>query len=679
MIQNFYTLPDLVDLALKVPEIGSVNFNILHTVLQTLIAELRLHNVRPWCHIENPILAKSALTKAKLKGETIAKEFGAEESIGTERPPPQTPQPVAKQKVEETPSKSEEKIEKQTEESVLPTTDEETVSEEIEKPPQTETAKEDLPAEESTEQKTSEAPEEKEREEPKKEPPEEHPERKDETPKSRREAAGWDDVSQELKTHRKSLHVEEGSKAKTTQDLRQVKDAWRYTQLDTRVTATEEGMMREARRRPDNNLFSVKTTGGITAEDFENLEDRVEELEDARVVFDEDHLKLSDVDKTQKVMVEEFEEIKALGGEIKEMKVEIAAKADMQEMVEALALKGDLELVNTKVDQTEFETAIEELGEAIGLLGIKFQKKNEEWEERAADVWRALDGKMSRDIFDEAVLKINSRLTALLYGLKKIKKVVENLLYPDASGVTSECIDPKQMYKGPGNISDESDDKESFLRNVSDAYAKLPTHDEPPFCASPDTIISIPFSTSTYRSSPEEPFPDVRPNLRVGPINEKADHRETDKLKGRSQVPKLPQINNQETGHSSSKQRQEIEFSVPKVRAKQQHRELIFTKKMLSRFQREGKLPEMKPQPPSIQQTSPSMPPKEKKISASTDIITDSAGNLQSFAPMRLIQDPLRREIILSPPETNRQYKPTTILAPLSTGTSSYKDYSSTS
>ncbi|KAF8764020.1 hypothetical protein HNY73_022143 [Argiope bruennichi] len=367
-----------------------------------------------------------------------------------------------------------EKIEKQTEESVLPTTDEETVSKEIEKPPQTETAKEDLPPEESTEQKTSEAPDEKEREEPKEEPPEKHPERKDETPKNRREAAGWDDVSQELRTHRKSLHVEDGSKAKTTQDLRQVKDAWRYTQLDTRVTATEEGMM------------------------------RVEELEEARVVFDEDH-------------------------------------------------KGDLELVNTKVDQTEFETAIEELGEAIGLLGIKFQKKNEEWEERAADVWRALDGKMSRDIFDEAVLKINSRLTALLYGLKKIKKVVENLLYPDASGVTS------------------------FLRNVSDAYAKLPTHDEPPFCASPDTII---------------------------------------------------------------RQRQEIEFSVPKVRAKQQHRELIFTKKI--------------------------------KISASTDIITDSAGNLQSFAPMR-------REIILSPPETNRQYKPTTILAPLSTGTSSYQDYSSTS
>ncbi|GFR15474.1 uncharacterized protein TNCT_371451 [Trichonephila clavata] len=97
-------------------------------------------------------------------------------------------------------------------------------------------------------------------------------------------------------------------------------------------------------------------------------------------------------------MVKEFVEIKALGGEIKEMKHEISSKANSDDMEAALALKGDLALVNTKVGILEFETAIEELGEAIGLLGIKFQRKNDEWEERAAELWRGVDSKMSRDV-----------------------------------------------------------------------------------------------------------------------------------------------------------------------------------------------------------------------------------------------------------------------------------------
>ncbi|GBM39097.1 hypothetical protein AVEN_190231-1 [Araneus ventricosus] len=63
----------------------------------------------------------------------------------------------------------------------------------------------------------------------------------------------------------------------------------------------------DARRKP----------GGVSAAELEGLEERVEELEEAREVFEEDHLKLSDVQKTQKEMVEEFEEIKALGSEIK--------------------------------------------------------------------------------------------------------------------------------------------------------------------------------------------------------------------------------------------------------------------------------------------------------------------------------------------------------------------------
>ncbi|GIY65919.1 hypothetical protein CEXT_803231 [Caerostris extrusa] len=199
-------------------------------------------------------------------------------------------------------------------------------------------------------------------------------------PKSRREAAGWDDVTEEIKVHRKSVAAASDEKVPETKTIQQVKQAWNYTTLDTRIAATEEGMMRltdiidmiadkirkaEARRKP----------GEFSVADMELLEERVEELEEARAVFDQDHLILKDTFEKQKEMETEFVEIKQLGGQIEEMKTEISTKADAEEMEEQLALKGDLSLLMTKVDYLEFETAIDELGEAIGLLGIKFMRK----------------------------------------------------------------------------------------------------------------------------------------------------------------------------------------------------------------------------------------------------------------------------------------------------------------
>ncbi|GFV72202.1 uncharacterized protein TNCV_995741 [Trichonephila clavipes] len=104
MLQNVYNLADLLDLALKVPEVGAVNFNILHTVLLTIINELRLHNVRPWVHIENPVLAKSALTKAKLeqKDSKIFKDIVNRLMVPVEEPP-------KPEKIEEAPPTSKER------------------------------------------------------------------------------------------------------------------------------------------------------------------------------------------------------------------------------------------------------------------------------------------------------------------------------------------------------------------------------------------------------------------------------------------------------------------------------------------------------------------------------------------------------------------------------------------
>ncbi|GBO05211.1 hypothetical protein AVEN_151067-1, partial [Araneus ventricosus] len=43
-----------------------------------------------------------------------------------------------------------------------------------------------------------------------------------------------------IRSHPKSNHVEDKSKPTATKD--QVKEAWRYNFLETRVTATEEGL-----------------------------------------------------------------------------------------------------------------------------------------------------------------------------------------------------------------------------------------------------------------------------------------------------------------------------------------------------------------------------------------------------------------------------------------------------
>ncbi|GFR14130.1 uncharacterized protein TNCT_554581 [Trichonephila clavata] len=275
MLQNAYNLVDLLDLALKVPEVGAVNFNILHTILLTMIHELRLHNIRPWVNIENPVLAKSALTKAKLerKDSKIFEDKTNRGMIPVEEPPkPEKIEeaPPPSKKPSETKKESEEKITEEIgEENVEPepatidgadseplekpedkesekdvgkeskTDIEEEPEADIEEEPETDIGEEsETDSEEGEEEEESETDsEEEESEEDKKEPSPE--EKKETSPQNRRKGAGWDDLAREIKKQRKSLVAEE-----KTPKMHEVRDAWRYTHLDTRLTATEEGMMR---------------------------------------------------------------------------------------------------------------------------------------------------------------------------------------------------------------------------------------------------------------------------------------------------------------------------------------------------------------------------------------------------------------------------------------------------
>ncbi|KAF8797231.1 hypothetical protein HNY73_001516 [Argiope bruennichi] len=71
MLSDKFNILELLDLALRVPEVGAVNFNILHTVLTQLIIELQMEHLRPLCFIQDEVAAQAAITKGRLEDPLI--------------------------------------------------------------------------------------------------------------------------------------------------------------------------------------------------------------------------------------------------------------------------------------------------------------------------------------------------------------------------------------------------------------------------------------------------------------------------------------------------------------------------------------------------------------------------------------------------------------------------------
>ncbi|XP_035233220.1 uncharacterized protein LOC118205050, partial [Stegodyphus dumicola] len=363
------------------------------------------------------------------------------------------------------------------------------------------------------------------------------------------------------------------------------------------------------------------------------------------------------MDKILKDMLADFEIIKALGAQLAAMQLDLSLKADRKEMDEKLALKGDLELVNTKVDQLEFETAIEELGEAIGLLGLKFQKKNEEWEERAAEIWKAIDGKMSRDIFEAAMVKVEARLTALMYGLKELKKIVHKLLYPESSGVTRciacrrpacisgmECVagdrSPKRPLPHSGGSSDEM---ENLKKKVEFVSAKRPKLEGPPFPRKIPSIISIPYNTSQHV---QHQTGHKNPDLHLAPVGPDLESKgeDQDPKQKTSQIPKLPKIHENRILKSSSRSPRNRPVS-SNNKPRHNHRKLIFTNKVLHDAEREKS--DQEPKKPILvtvvgsEDSPPSRTSSAVSQSSYEDMVSDTTQSIMSFNPLRVMEDPL--------------------------------------
>ena len=59
MAGNNYTLNELLDLALGTPEIGAVNFNILHRLLRAVLTRLDMNEIRVHVDLQWPTAADS--------------------------------------------------------------------------------------------------------------------------------------------------------------------------------------------------------------------------------------------------------------------------------------------------------------------------------------------------------------------------------------------------------------------------------------------------------------------------------------------------------------------------------------------------------------------------------------------------------------------------------------------
>ncbi|XP_035226603.1 probable DNA double-strand break repair Rad50 ATPase [Stegodyphus dumicola] len=121
MLSGKFTILELVDLALRVPEIGAVNFNILHTVLTNIILQTGLEKLKPLCHIQDEVLAQAAITKARMEedrqkgqterpGKTVAELKDRIKAVDLPKPRSQSAEKVSESSSSETEDKSKEDI-----------------------------------------------------------------------------------------------------------------------------------------------------------------------------------------------------------------------------------------------------------------------------------------------------------------------------------------------------------------------------------------------------------------------------------------------------------------------------------------------------------------------------------------------------------------------------------------
>lgn len=78
MYYNNCTLEQLLDLALRVPEVGAVNFNFIYHILKTIISKHGLRDTIPFILLETPLSPPTSATEIQLKQASLKRSNSAE-------------------------------------------------------------------------------------------------------------------------------------------------------------------------------------------------------------------------------------------------------------------------------------------------------------------------------------------------------------------------------------------------------------------------------------------------------------------------------------------------------------------------------------------------------------------------------------------------------------------------
>lgn len=74
MNYNEYNLGQLLELALRVPEVGAVNFNILYYVLKTIIEKEGLEEIKPVAVLDSFIVRPEPSLKRSFSDESLVSD-----------------------------------------------------------------------------------------------------------------------------------------------------------------------------------------------------------------------------------------------------------------------------------------------------------------------------------------------------------------------------------------------------------------------------------------------------------------------------------------------------------------------------------------------------------------------------------------------------------------------------
>lgn len=418
MLTEKYTLLELNDLALCKPEAGRVNFNILHTVLRTIIIELNLEEHKTPCDIADEIQAefdldkgrgetdkkiKRSLTSAReelkekakaaedqiLPRTSTSSEKGAEESAPVEESPGSTVKDQVLQRISRPSQKGADEL--PTAEESLGSSGKDQVLQDISAPSEEGGADELVPAEESPVSSTEGAFQ-----------GEETIDQLKKTAQALMEV-GAEEIAQQTEAVSEALKefTDEGFLEK--EPIKILEELWEMAKVKQRVVSAEEGIkklfdlikalldaMDILEDKSGNNLDTTKTM----LDDCQSFFDRVDALEEAKLMHDQS---IEECNAKRDEEVERIENIISnLRKEVEETKGYVRSlETNFYDLSDKVAYKDDVE--DLRGDMTErLDVKINDMTKFVREIEGTLTKKSD-FEELVSQVDDLEDRKVNRD------------------------------------------------------------------------------------------------------------------------------------------------------------------------------------------------------------------------------------------------------------------------------------------